>query len=167
MRPSGTFSARMSQPVPALKLHLSAHERGGCALDPNRLNNAPAILNSVVDKKSVFVNLEICKVPVIAVCDTGASVSCITQQLFDQLPVTFSTQLQTAHRRHLAAIQAKFFVLGTVTLPISLTGNRYQQQFFVLKASEADCLLGLDFLEDYQYDALFSSMQFRDSSFVQ
>ena len=159
MRPSGTFSARMPQPVPAVKLDLPAHERGGCAVNPNRLNHATAILNSVVDKKSVFVNLEVCKVPVIAVCDTGASMSCISQQLFDQLPFTFSTQLQTAYRRHLAANQAKIPVLGTVTLAISLAINRYYQQFFVLKTSEADCLLGLDFSEDDQCDALFSSMQ--------
>ena len=97
MRPSGTFSARMSQPVPDFKLDLPAHEQGGCAVDPTRLNKAPATLKSVVDKKSVFVNLDVCKNPVIAVCDTGACVSCISQQPFDQFPVTFSTHLQTAH----------------------------------------------------------------------
>ena len=161
MRPSGTFWARMSQPIPAFKLDLPAHERSGCARDLNRFNSAPAILNSVVDKKSVFVKLEVCKVPVIAVCDTGASVSCIIQQLFGQLPVTFSTELQTAHRRLLAANQGEIPVLGTVTLSISFASNRYQQQFFVLKTSEADCLLGSDFLEDHQCYALFSSMQFR------
>ena len=31
----------------------------------------------------------------------------------------------------------------------------------MLKSSEADCLLGLDFLEDNHCDALFSSMQLR------
>ena len=44
---------------------------------------------------------------------------------------------------------------------MSLASNRYQQQFFVLKSSEADCLLDLDFLEDNHCDALFSSMQIR------
>ena len=135
MRPSGTFSARMSRPIPAFKLNLPAHEWSGCARDPNRLNSAPAILNSVADKKSVFVKLEVCKVPVIAVCDTGASMSCISQQLFGQLPVTSSTELQTAHRRLLAANLGKIPVLGTVTLSISLASNRYQQQFFVWKTS--------------------------------
>ena len=61
----------------------------------------------------------------------------------------------------MAANQAEIPVPGTVTLPISLASNRYQQQFFVLKSSEADCLLGLDFLEDNHCDALFSSMQLR------
>ena len=130
-------------------------------MDPHRLTKEPAFLNSVVDNKSVFVKLEICNFPVTAVCDTGASVSCISQKLFQRLPGTFQNQLQPAHRRLLAANQAEIPVSGTVTLPISLASNRYQQQFFVLKSSEAECLLGLDFLEDHQCDALFSSMQLR------
>ena len=130
-------------------------------MDPHRLTNEPAILNSVIDNKSVFVNLEVCSSPVTAVCDTGASVSCISQRLLKRLPVNFQNRLQPAHRRLLAANQAEIPVSGTVTLPISLASNRYQQQFFVLKSSEADCLLGLDFLEDHHCDALFSSMQLR------
>ena len=130
-------------------------------MDSHRLTNEPAILNSVIDNKSVFVNLEVCSCPVTAVCDTGASVSCIIQRLLKRLPVNFQNQLQPAHRRLLAANQAEIPVSGTVTLPISLASNRYQQQFFVLKSSEADCLPGLDFLEDNHCDALFSSIQLR------
>ena len=130
-------------------------------MDPHRLTTEPAILNSVIDNKSVFGNLEVCSSPVTAVCDTGASVSCISQRFSKRLPLNFQTQLQPAHRRLLAANQAEIPVSGTVTLPISLASNRYQQQFFVLKSSEADCLLGLDFLEDNHCDALFSSMQLR------
>ena len=130
-------------------------------MDPYRLTNEPAILNSVIDNKSVLVNLEVCGSPVTAVCDTGASVSCISQRLLKRLPVNIQNQLQPAHRRLLAANQAEILVSGTVTLPISLASNRYQQRFFVLKSSEADCLLGLDFLEDNHCDALFSSMQLR------
>ena len=44
---------------------------------------------------------------------------------------------------------------------MSLASNQYQQQFFVLKSSEADCLLGLDFLEDNHCDAPFSRMKLR------
>ena len=46
-------------------------------------------------------------------------------------------------------------------MPITLASNRYQQRFFVLKSSEADCFLGLDFLVDNHCDALFSGMQLR------
>ena len=37
--------------------------------------------------------------------------------------------------------QGEIPVSGTVTLPISLASNRYQQQLFVLKSPEADCFL--------------------------
>ena len=129
-------------------------------MDPKHLTNEPAIINFVVDNKSVFLNLEVCSSPVTAVCDTGASVSCISQRLLKRLPLNFQNRLQPAHRRLLDASQAEIPVSGTVTLPISLASNRYQQQFFVLKSSEADCLLGLDFLEDHYCD-VFSSMQLR------
>ena len=87
-------------------------------MDPHRPTNEPAILNSVIDNKSVFVNLEVCSSPVTAVCDTGASVSCISQRLLKRLPLNFQNRLQSAHRRLLAATQAEILVSGTVTLPI-------------------------------------------------
>ena len=73
-------------------------------MDPHRLANEPAILNSVIDNKSVFVNLEVCSSPVTVVCDTGASLSCISHRLLKRLPVNFPNQLQPAHRQLLAAI---------------------------------------------------------------
>ena len=78
-----------------------------------------------------------------------------------RLPLNFHNRLQTAQCRLLAANQAEKPVSGTVTLPISLVSNRYQQRFFVLKSSEADCLLGLDFLEDNHCHALFPGTQRR------
>ena len=63
-------------------------------MDPHRLTKEPAILNFVKDNKSVFVNLEVISSPVTAVCDTGASVSCISQRLLKRLPVNFQNQLR-------------------------------------------------------------------------
>ena len=103
----------------------------------------------------------VCSSSVTAVCDTGASVSCITQRLLKRFPVNFQNQLQLAHCRLLATNQAEKRVSDTVTLPISFGSSRYQQQFFELKSAETDCLLGLDFLEDNPCDALFSSTQRR------
>ena len=152
---------REPQSVPTFKLKHHAHERGGCAVDPHRLTNESAILKSGVDNKGVFVNLEVCSSPFTAVCNTGASVSCISQRLSKRFPPNFQSRLQPAHRRLLAANQAETPVSGTVTLPVSLANNRYHQQFVVLKSSEADNLPGLDFLEEYHCDALFSGMQLR------
>ena len=88
----------LNQSVPTFKLKQPAHERGGCAVDPHRLTNEPAVIISVIHNKSVFVNLEVCSSPVRAVCDTGVSVSCISQRLLKRLPVKFQNQLQPAHR---------------------------------------------------------------------
>ena len=71
----GTFSATLTFSVPTFKLKQPARERGVFVVDPNRLTNEPAILTSVVDSKSVFVNLEVFSSPVTAVCDAVASVS--------------------------------------------------------------------------------------------
>ena len=114
-----TFLAGLPQSVLNFKLKQPAHERGGCAVDPNRLTNEPAILNSIIDNKSVLVNLQVCSSPVTAVCDTGASVSCISQRLLKRLPLNFQNRLQPAHRRLLAANQAETPVSGTVALPIT------------------------------------------------
>ena len=130
-------------------------------MDPHRLTNEPVILISVIDNKSVFVNLDVCSSPVGVVCDTGASMSCLSQRLLKRLTLNLQNRLQPAHCRFLAANQSEVPVSGTVTFPISIASNRYQQQFVVFKSSETDCLLGLDFLEDNHCDALFPSMQLR------
>ena len=52
-------------------------------------------------------------------------------------------------------------VSGRVTLPISLASNRFKQQSFVLIFSEADCLLGLNFLDNNHCDAFFPTMHLR------
>ena len=93
-------------------------------MDPHRLTNKPAILNSVIDNKIVFVNLEVRSSPVTAVCDTGASVSCNSKRLSKRLPLNYQNRLQPAHCRLLAANQAEIPVLGTITLPISLASNQ-------------------------------------------
>ena len=157
----GTFSAWLPQSVPTFKLKQPTHEPGGCAVDSYRLTIERAILNSVIDNKGVVVIFEVCSSPVTTVFDTGASVSCISRRLLERLPLNFQNRLQPAHRQLLDANQAEKPVSDTVTLPMSLATKRYQQQFFVLKSSEADCPLGLDLLEDHHCHPLFSSMQLR------
>ena len=117
----------LPQSVPTFQLKQPPHERGGGAVNPKPLTNEPAILNSVIDNKSVFVNLDVCSSPVSAVSDTGASVPCISQQ-FLKLPLNFQHQLQPAYRRIFAANQAERPVPGTVKLPISLASKRYLQE---------------------------------------
>ena len=151
----------MPQSVPDFKLKQPAHRRGGCAVDSNRLTDKQAIHNSIIDNKGAFANLEVCGSPVTAFYDTGASVSCNSQRLSKRLPANFQNQLQPASCLVVAANQAELLVPGTVNLPISLTSNGRQQQFFVMESSEADFSLGLHFLEDNHCDVFSSSMQLR------
>ena len=52
-------------------------------------------------------NLEVCSAPVTTVCDTGTSVSCISQRLSKVLPVNLQDRFQPAQCRLLAANQAE------------------------------------------------------------
>ena len=99
----GTFPAWLPQSVPTFKLTHPTQERGSCAVDPHRFTNEPVILNSVLDKERVFVNLIVCSSPVTTVWSIGASMSCISQQLLKRLPVSFQHQLQPTHCRLFAA----------------------------------------------------------------
>ena len=53
-------------------------------------NRGPQIqtLNSVVDHRSVFVQLSIFDTVIEAVCDSGASVSCLSSEAFSRLTKT-------------------------------------------------------------------------------
>ena len=50
-------------------------------------------LNSVVDHRSVFVKLHIFDHPIKAVCDSEASVSCLSSETFDTLQTQRALQL--------------------------------------------------------------------------
>ena len=59
-------------------------------------------------------------------------------------------------------------VKGVVRLPVVIGPKSYEHDFCVLGKSEADCLLGLDFLETNKCDPLFSCMKSKldSNSFV-
>ena len=64
---------------PNLQIKTTSTERGSFAVEPKRVTNEPAILTSNIDNESIFVNLEVFSSPGLTICDTGASVSCISQ----------------------------------------------------------------------------------------
>ena len=59
-------------------------------------------------------------------------------------------------------------VKGVVRVPVVIGPKSYEHDFCVLDKSEADCLLGLDFLETNKCDRLFSCMKLKlvSNSFV-
>ena len=50
---------------------------------------------------------------------------------------------------------------GIVYLPVKRGGKKVEHKFHVLAKSEADCLIGLNFLEDRQCDPLISKKNLR------
>ena len=102
-------------------------------------------LNSVVDHRSVFIQIPFFDRIIEAICDSGASVSCLSSEIYDSLKLKPSLKLEPALRQVKAAQQLPIETRGVVRLPISLGGRKFEHIFHVLAKSEADCLIGLDF----------------------
>ena len=150
----------MPCPTPKFKLKEPAYQRGNCAGNSKSLKQTEC-LNSVVDDKSVFVRVTVCEIPLDAVCDTGASVSCLSPKVFVRLPPKIQSSLKPCSKRLLAANQGEIKVKGEVTVEMKIASMTFRHTFLVLEASEAECLLGLDFLETHKCDPMFSEMKLR------
>ena len=112
-------------------------------------------LNSVVDSRSAFVQLKILDKMVEAVCDYGASVSCLSTKIYNELKKTYRISLETCTRSLRAANGLPADVKGIIRVPVYAGNKLLHHEFRVLEKSEADCLLGLDFLERHKCDTLF------------
>ena len=125
-------------------------------------------MNSVVDQRSVCIRIKIFDCIIEAICDSGESVSCFSSEIYDSLKVKHSLKMEPALRQLKAANQLPIETRGVVRLPICLGGRKFEHKFHVLAKSEADCLIGLNFLEDHQCDPLFSKKKLRvnDDTFV-
>ena len=125
-------------------------------------------LNSVVDPHSVFIEMKICEKKIESVCDCGASVSCLSLLIYDELKQTHKLDRRPCLRKLGAASGLPIEVKGVVRLPVVIGPKSYEHDFCVLDKSEADCLLGLDFLETNECDPLFSCMKLKlhSNSFV-
>ena len=103
-----------------------------------------------------------------AVCDSGASVSCLSLSIYNELKQTHKFDLQPCLRKLKAANGLPIEVKGVVRLPVVIGSKSHEHDFCVLDKSEAHCLLGLDFLETNKCDPLFSCMKLKldSNSFV-
>ena len=72
---------------------------------------------------------------------------------------THKLDLKPCLRKLKAANGLPIEVKGVVRLPVVIGPKSYEHDFCVLDKSEADCLLGLDFLETNKSDPLFSCMK--------
>ena len=146
--------------TPKFKLKAPAYQRGNCTGNSRSLKHTKC-LNSVVDDKNVSVRVTVCQIPLDAICDTGASVSCLSSKNFIHLPQKIQSSLKPRSERLLAANQGKIKVKGEDTVEMKIASLTFRHAFFVLEASEAECLLGLDFLETHKCDPMFSEMKLR------
>ena len=146
-----------------LKFTLASSTPEGRRADNNQKKdpNNDVTLNSVVDPRSVFVEMQVCGKVVEAVCDCGASVSCLSPDVFENLKANNTIELKTCKRKLRAANGLPIEVKGVITVPVKIAKNTYEHDFCVLDKSEADCLLGLDFLEKHKCDPLFSRMELK------
>ena len=89
------------------------------------------------------------------VCDSGASVSYLSEKVFNQTNENHQVKIQPSTRRLSSANQMPIQIKGTVSVSIKIVPKMYKQTFYVLIEAASDCLLGLDFLETNNCDALF------------
>ena len=115
----------------------------------------PQLLN-VVDHRSIFFKIQVFDRIIEAVCDSGASVSCLSSAIFDSLQTKTPLKLSPSTTQLKAANQLPIETRGTVNLPVQIAKKVFDQTFHVLVKSESDCLIGLDFLEDHKCDPMFS-----------
>ena len=83
----------MSCLTPKVKLKATAHQQGNCVGNSKGLQQKEC-LNSEADDKSVFVRVMVCEIPLDAVCDTRASVSCLSPKVF----LRFHPKIQSSLR---------------------------------------------------------------------
>ena len=108
------------------------------------------------DHRSLYVQISILNKQVGAVCDSGASVSCLSENLFNPINENHQVKIQPSTTRLSRANQMPFQTESTVSVPIKKGPKKYEHTFYVLIEAASDCLLGLDFLETNKCDALFS-----------
>ena len=105
--------------------------------------------------------MKICEKKSEAVCDCGAGVSCLSPLIYDELKQTHILDLKPCLRKLKAANGLPIEVKGVVRLPVVIGPKSYEHDFCVFDKSEADCLLGLDFLERNKCDPLFSCLKLK------
>ena len=96
-----------------------------------------------------------------AICDSGESVSCLVSEIYHSLKTKHSLKMEPSRTQVKARNQLPIETRSIVRLPVKIGGLKVEHKFHVLAKSEADCLIGLDFLEDHQCDPLFSKKKLR------
>ena len=143
------------QPEQNFKLKSSTLTDRSADIEPSS-DPQPQLLNAVVDHRSILFKIQVFDGIIEAVCDSGASVSCLSSAIFDSLQSKTPLKLSPSTTPLKAANQLPIETRGTVNLPVQIAKKVFDHTFHVLVKSESDCLIGLDFLEDHKCDPMFS-----------
>ena len=106
--------------------------------------------------RSLYVQISYLNKQVEAVCDSGGSVSCLSEKLFNQINENHRLKIQPSTTRLSPANQMPIQIKGTVSVPITIGPKEYERSFNVLKEAASDFLPRLAFLGTKKCDALFS-----------
>ena len=88
--------------------------------------------NSVVDHRSLYVQISILNKQVEAVCDRGASVSCLSEKLFNRINENHQFKIQPSTTRLSSVNQMPTQNKGTVFVPIKKGPKKWEDTFYVL-----------------------------------
>ena len=104
------------------------------------------LFNSVVDHRSWYVQISVLNKQLEAVCDSGASVSCLSEKLFNQISENHQVKIQPSTTRLSNANQMLIITEGPVSAPIEIGPRAYEHTFSALIEAASDCPLDLIFL---------------------
>ena len=138
------------------KFKLKSTLTGQSADNETSSDPQPQLLNAVVDHRSIFFKIQGFDRLIEAVCDSGASVSCLSSAIFDSLQSNTPLKLSPSTKQLKAANQLPIETRGTINLPVQIAEKVFDRTFHVLAKSESDCLIGLGFLKDHKCDPMFS-----------
>ena len=114
-----------------------------------------------MDRRSLYVQISILNKQVEVVCDSGASVSCLSEKHFNQNNENHQVKKQPNTSKLSTANQMPSQIKSTVSVPITIAPKKYERTFYVLIETASDFLLGLDFLGTNFCDALFSESKLK------
>ena len=105
------------------------------------------LLNSVVGHRTLHVQISILKKQVETVCDSGASVSFLSEKFFNQINENHQVKIQPSTTRLSTANQMPIQTRDTVFVPIKIGPKTFEYTFYFLIEAASDCLLRLGFLK--------------------
>lgn len=94
------------------------------------------------------INLEIFGVRTVALVDTGAAISCISEELYIKLKGN-NPKVEVANAMNIYGVGGeKHRVIGKVTLPLKFKGLVINYAFFIIRDLQYSLILGDNFLLD-------------------